>query len=407
MSHHHISHHQDLGEKNIFEEISELLERHRLSSEKYFPLGDFYDIISNFDIAYQQFNNEVNEYTAEVYYKYLNRTLGNFLTIFKAKGFRDEPIFYAFKRFIAFFTFLINEAGRVKNIKDIQRNFSENFPGFEIDIRELEEDAKEFYAGTTFNGETAHNQDIIYNFETNIAAELGILSTSSYIPVKHIVYANDAKAKYIIWDEEEKGFTVDEEFFYLIMDIKIGTEVRSAEKMLTPLWLITSALEKIENVIVEIDEIYKGSLNTRIKIWMKDVLANEEVKAVLDTAKELAVQKLSGGDISYAEVKKSRQEIKQIKLENDKLIKELDAMPASTDVKLERALEMEKKMLDNEKQKVEITQEKIKAIQMLSELVEKGILSADMIKIDINDVLYFLKSGNQVREIGPDISEIS
>jgi hypothetical protein len=34
----------ELGEKNIFEEILELIERHRLKLEEYFPLGNFYDV---------------------------------------------------------------------------------------------------------------------------------------------------------------------------------------------------------------------------------------------------------------------------------------------------------------------------------------------------------------------------
>jgi hypothetical protein len=49
----------DLGEQNILEEFYELVEKHRLSSNE-FQLGDFYDALNNFDLAYQNYNTENN-----------------------------------------------------------------------------------------------------------------------------------------------------------------------------------------------------------------------------------------------------------------------------------------------------------------------------------------------------------
>jgi hypothetical protein len=41
----------ELREQNILEEFYELIEKHRLNARTNFNLGDFYDILSKFDLA--------------------------------------------------------------------------------------------------------------------------------------------------------------------------------------------------------------------------------------------------------------------------------------------------------------------------------------------------------------------
>ena len=398
----------ELGEKNIFEEILELLERHRLNVEEDFPLGNFYDVINNFDIAFQKFNSEeANENNIQIFNDLLNYTIGNFLTIFKYKGFRDEPIFYAFKRFVAFFSVVLEEANLVTSQKEIIRNFLENFPALKSDISKFGEDAENLYIHFDPGQEMSRQQEAIFGFEDEFPNNIGINKESDEEEKIIKLFSNDFIAKDIIWNEEQSRYNTLQEQFYMILEIAIDSDNNSIGELLSPLWLITTALEKIDNVTLELDDIIKGSLKAAIKIWMKDLLAKEETKAVLETAKEIAVKAVSAGEVSYTDVKKSRQETKKIILENTKLETEINQSPTDQEVKFERALDIEKKMLENEKLQIENAQAKINIIEQLSGLAAKGIIEADMIRIDINDILYLLKEKDEIKEIGPDISEIS
>lgn len=402
----------ELGEKNIFEEIFELLERHRLNLEGNFPLGDFYDVVTNFDTSFQKFNSdEGNENNIQIFNDLLNYTVRNFLTIFKNKGFRDEPIFYAFKRFIAFFSKVLDESNALKSQRDIIRNFLENFPSLKTDISRFDEDAQALYIHY-YGQPMTDEQKAIAKFEDEFPTEIGIVDNDIEFEgldsKKAItIYSNDFVAKSVVWNEKESRYEVIGEQFYMILEISIDSEKQSVEQLLKPLWLITSALEQIDNVTLELEDIFKGSLKTAIKVWMKDLLAKEETKAVLETAKEAAVKTITAGEVSYTEVKKSRQETKKLTLENTKLETEIKQSPTDQEVKFERALDIQKKMLENEKLQIENAQAKINIIEQLSGLASKGIIEADMIRVDINDILYLLKEKDEIKEIGPDISEIS
>lgn len=397
----------ELGEKNIFEEVFELLEKHRLNLDDYFPLGNFYDVVNDFDITFQKFNStESNGKYLKVYNDMLNYSISNFLTIFKVKGFRDEPIFYAFKRFIAYFSMILREADRPRSHKDIIRNFFENFPSLKINITNLENEANDFYINY-YGEEMTPHQASISKFETNFPKEIGIKEEAELFKTQLAMYCNDFVEKTIVWDEASVNYTIIDEQFYMFLEITIDTYEKSAEKLISPLWLITSALEKIDNVTLELTDIAKGSINATIKIWMKNLLAKEEAKAVLETTKELVVKTLSVGEVSYTEVKKSRQETKKLSLENIKLETELNQAPSDKEVKFDRALDIQRKMLENERMEIDNTKAKLEVIDQLSGLATKGIIEADMIRININEILYILKEKDEIKEIGPDISEIS
>ena len=305
----------ELGEKSIFEQLFQLIERHRLDVSIDFPLGDFYDIVSDFDMAFQKFNSKKsNSKLLKNYNSLLNYTIGNFLVIFQIKGFRDEPIFYAFKRFIAFFTFVLKEANSPKLRNDIVKNFLNNFPSLDIDISDKLEYAMRLYH-SYYNVPENATEKLILKFETDFALEIGIYIDSKenqliQDEIKLIVYCNDFIAKEIQWVKSKQAYQIVNEKFYMTLDIEIDSDEVSVEKLLSPLWLITSALEKITNVKLELEQIKKGSLTATIKIWMKDLVAKEETKAVFETTKEGVIKALSGG-VSHADTKKKNQETKK------------------------------------------------------------------------------------------------
>lgn len=395
----------ELSEKNVFEELFELIEKHRLDFSKNFPLDNFYNVIDSFDKAIQQFNSENKKFAnVKILNNILDSTFNNFLVIFRAKGFNDEPIFYAFKRFVAFFSFVLNEVDIHNNPEDIKRTFFENFPSLLIDISRFNKESQNYYLGVS--GYTEKIAKIV-KFEDHFSFEIGI-DLDVIGPKKHLtVYANDFIAKSIEWNEAKSCYVIIFQKYYMFVDIVVDSEEQSAEQMLRTAWLLTSALESIQNVSVKIENIAKGSLKLKLRVWMDDLVAKEETKAVLETMKETVVKVVSSGQVSYTDIKKSRAERKQKDLENKKLELDLNQSPSHIEVKFERAIEMEKKVLENEKLEIENVQAKLNIIERLSDLAAKGVIDADMVRIDINSVLYILKDKDQISNIGPDISEIS
>lgn len=437
----------ELGEKNVFEEIFSLIEKHRLNYENDFKLDDFYEIVSNFDKAFQKFNTEnKNEDAIIEYNRLLESTFVFFIKIFSIKGFNDDPIYHGFKRFISFFNFLLTESNDLQNSKDFARNIYENFPSFNIDIIDLNlekyvdlvNDDSDFFSQSlnTF----WHKNSFIDLFETKFTQEIigidihefhkskiknrlktflerfkeekeefKIEANEEFIEEEKvfIVYCNNFVAKKISWDDKIKNYSVLNEQYYMFIDIEIDSENISLKDLISPVWLISSSLENIDGVTLDLDDIKKGSLKLRVKVWMKDLLAKEETKAVLETAKELAVSKLSDGNVSYQGIKKSKEEIKNLELENEKLENEVENLPNKQEVLFERALDIQKKMLENEKAEIDNVKSKLEIIDKLSDLASKGIIEADMIRIDINDILYILTEKKEIKEIGPDINNIT
>ena len=98
--------------------------------------------------------------------------------------------------------------------------------------------------------------------------------------------------------------------------------------------------------------------------------------------------------------------MRKLNAESAKLEKELEQSLTDQEVKFERALDIQRKMLENEKLQIACSGRKLISLK-LSALASKGIIEADMIRIDINDVLFLLKEKGKIKEVGPDISDIT
>ena len=397
--------HIDLGENNVFEELHFLMERHR-SIMSDFRLGNLYEIIEAFDKAFQILNRSSRHKDIIIAFnEILNYTVGNFLTIFKYTGFNGDPFFYSFKRFAVFFTLVLKEANDQKSISDIQKTFIDNFPSLRSNFSDLSEIEVIEVFHRRRNDKQTDAQDALLKFLHHFPMEIGIDRAPGF--KKIIIYGNDFTAKRVEWVEKSASYKIVEKFFYMRIDVFIESYEKAASKLLGPAWLITSALEAIEDVSIELEDVSKGSLKASFIVWMKSAFAKEETKAVLETAKELAITKISGGQVSYMEIKKSRREERKMEFELEKLSVEVKQMPSNSEAKFDRALDLQKKVLENEKLGIENAKAKIEMIEKLSDLVAKGILEPDVIRVDINDILYFLREQNEIKEIGPDISEIS
>lgn len=332
------------------------------------------------------------------------------MLIFKIRGLNGDALFYAFKRFIAYFIFILEAAGDLKSDEDIARNFYENFPSLAFDSGVYNESHRRFQHLINLIEDDrislgvfqSEDDKKMINFINEFPNEIGVEEFESKIQV----YANDFALKTIQWSERHNKYIIVANEFYMRIKIEVDSETVSTSKLLEPLYLITSALENIKGNTVNLESIEKGSLTGDIKVIMKDLVAKEETKTVLEVGKEIAVAALTAGTVSYSEVIKNRKESKNADLEHEKLVRELEQMPSDTEVQYDRALDTERKNLENDKLRLDNIKAQLEIIESLSGLVAKGVLSADMLKISINGALVLLKEKGQIKEIGPDISDI-
>jgi hypothetical protein len=403
---------QNFESKNILEEFYELIEKHRLSTNNSFELGNFYDYLSEFDEEYQNFNNKNNERTNKSVYSQLIESLYPFLVIFKFKGFSNRPIFYSFKRFIKFYTLILSEINGVRSEFFFWKNISENFPSL------TKGDFVELINSVDFNLNliSPKNYDdynrIVEFAENNISEDFGLENNwfSNKIgetEKQYQIFTNTFQVLEYSFDSKNFEFKMTDNHYEMTVDLRISVEDNDAQRLSGILFQILTSLSNVNSNKTTFEYISVGSLHGRIKVWMKDIVANEETKAILETTKEAVSKGLTAGQVSHSATKKQSAETNKIKSEQKLIEKELTDKPSDFEVKMSNALDLEKKALENEKLKNEIVKERLEIIEKLSDLSAKGIIEADMVRIDINEVLYILKEGNELKETGIDIDDIA
>ena len=111
------------------------------------------------------------------------------------------------------------------------------------------------------------------------------------------------------------------------------------------LFKILSGISNIDNVKLEFKHLISGSILARVRAYLKDLVAKEETKAVLETTKEAVTKSLTGGLVSHSDTKKKSAETEKIKKEKEQIEKEIDSMPSDIEAKIANALDLEKKLL--------------------------------------------------------------
>lgn len=202
----------------------------------------------------------------------------------------------------------------------------------------------------------------------------------------------------------DEGFTKNKEVKYdksWLINIKINGNARDTSFTYF-LWTLTEALNSIEDVKMEILNITKGSWIIKIKLWFKGILGKEEVKTVLDKARNSAeayIEKPS------AEVEKLKMEKQKIETEKKKLEKEFESLPDINESHIIRKLNIKKIEAEIEAIKISNSLKKLEGIDKLSQLVRTGFVKVDELQIDINELLFILKSGDNI-QIGKSIDDI-
>ncbi|MBS1534062.1 MAG: hypothetical protein JST78_03215 [Bacteroidetes bacterium] len=399
----------EFGESNIFEEFYELIEKHKLNTSRKFSIEDMYISLSAFDLAYQKFSSTNNQRSNSIVYAYLNHCLYCFLIPFKFNGFSNRPFYWAFNRFIQFSTLLLKNSHHVNNPNFYFRNISQNFPslwqGSYIDI--LRRNEFNFNIHTVDQFEEYH--PIFNRAEISISIDFGTLTKfkRDTPKTKYKIYTPNYEVIEVDYDSEIQEFKAGSISFEMEIDFQISDDNNDAQKLLQALYLLITALSNINNVKIEIEELKIGSLLGKIRIYMSDLVAKEETKTVIETTKETLVKAVSGGTVSHVGTKKTNQEAKKIQKETEILDKDLRDRLTDYEAKLSNALKLEKQALENEQLQIKNAKEKLEILDKLSDLASKGMLETDMLKIDINGILYFLKDHNQIQSPNVNLDEIT
>lgn len=389
----------ELGQRNIFEEFYELIEKYRITDNS-FSINSLYENLYSFDIAFQEFSTQNNKISNKIVYKYIDECLFSFLTLFKINSFSDRPIYWALIKFIQFSTFLLSKSDRINNEQFYYRNITQNFPSLV--------NSKHFTP--------SHLQEIYYEFnlfkyhqiENQISVEFGTISSSQYKVFNKFheknkkifnAYTTNYSVYELLWDEIKSKFISLKKSFEMEIKLHISNSDNDASKLSSSLFLIVNSLSNIENVEIKFDDLHLGSLVAKIRLYIKDLFAKEETKALLETTKEGVIKTLSAGQISHADTKQKNADTKKMLKETELLDQELRAKPSDIQAEILNALNLEKMALENEQLRIKNANDKLELIERLSDLAQKGILEADSIQVDINGFLYLLKNNESITRI--------
>ena len=209
--------------------------------------------------------------------------------------------------------------------------------------------------------------------------------------------------KPLIYNVEYNKNKIDPPSYEFLWDVSIRVGGRTTAKAFSYfLWTFIEALENIEGVSVEIESITKGSWYVKLKIWFRDLFAKEDVKAILQKARdsgEALVEK------PQVEVEKLKSEREKIDAEREKIELENINAPTVADTTMLRELNIRKLKAEIESIEINSALKKIEGIERISQLARAGILQTDELQIDINELLYLIKR-DEVIQIGSSIEDI-
>lgn len=296
---------------------------------------------------------------------------------------------------------MLRKSDGINNEEFYLRNITQNFPSL------INEDSNEilFKEKTHFFYNFSYS-DIFstHRTEQEISTEFGTNADSTWYnhlniepPKKKFnAYGNNYTVYELIWNKVRSNFILSGEYYEMEIKLHISDSDNDASKLSNSLFIIINALANIENVEVKFDDLHLGSLVAKIRLYIKDLYAKEETKALLETTKEGVVQAITAGKVSHSGIKEKNANIKKTLKETELLEKELKNKPSDIQAELLNALNLEKFALENEQLKIKIAKERLELIEKLSDLAQKGIVDADSIQIDINGFMYLLKTDNNI-----------
>jgi hypothetical protein len=159
------------------------------------------------------------------------------------------------------------------------------------------------------------------------------------------------------------------------------------------IWALSSAIESVPGVVVKIESWESGSLVARLRVFIRNVWARDEVREVLHKGRNAAVAHYLDRPTEEAQKLRAERE----KLEEEKRLLQQKADSYSTDAE-KRITELNIAVKEEElrSQQLDNSLKAIELVERASSLVRDGLISADKLSIDINGLAYFLFDGRNV-----------
>lgn len=210
--------------------------------------------------------------------------------------------------------------------------------------------------------------------------------------------------------DQDRSLIIEQAKHVWHIDVKFLSPTARAADVGNFLWALGSAIEVVRDVALEVEEWGTGSLWIKLKLYIKNVWSRDEVQEVLAKARDGLVAEHF--DQPIESVKKTQAERQKTIEETRTIERNLERLPDSSEAAELRRLEIEDKKLAIKEREVEVEHRQLECdlmtldkIERASGLIQRGIIAADPVKIDINSFFYLSRTEGKTLP-GTDISSI-
>lgn len=231
------------------------------------------------------------------------------------------------------------------------------------------------------------SQQIRSNFERNIFAFIDFTTIKELDNLDVEEFRESINNKSIHESIEKIRSREYLEYEWDVQVIIKGGEFKSS-KIGFLMWAMSTAVESIENVSVRLDDWGNGSKMFNLKLYIKDLLAKDEVKQVLGKARNAV-------EANYLD--KPIEEAGKLKAEKEKTLKEADNLRSKEEASVMFDLERQEKQLEIMDKAADLALKKIQIIRGFSELIKEGILGIESdFEIIINSIVFIQKKDGKI-----------
>jgi hypothetical protein len=339
------------GNFDVFEQLHDLIQNGKSKINILEIAESIITNVTQLEILYTKILSSVsNNKIIPLYNSAIEKGLGKLVDALEIKGLKNDDLIYCIFIYTTYLKLLLENTSKVTNDEYVKHNTSTNFSFInrkeKIGLLE-EQQAK-------YEEEKTPCDLLLDNFKKDIGFERN--------SKKLLVFSDHFVANYIFWDFKAHEFSISESKFFFDIKIIVADDDKNVSELLYPVYIISAALEKIQNVKTSLIKIRKGSLITHLFAWADDTLAKEEVKSVFEKAQALVFNE-------------SSDKFDTLEKEIDKQIK---------DVKKKKAWAKRKDPFVHELKKLKLIQERIKTIKQVSELLKEAFLETGTITLEIN-----------------------
>ncbi|MFP9113681.1 hypothetical protein ACLI1A_07045 [Flavobacterium sp. RHBU_3] len=394
-------------EENIFEDFKELITEEILNGKSIIiNLEELQERLNSLENILQEKLFIEDKFWENTFYIYLNLTLSKFYDSFRIRKFDNDVLYFSFRKYIEFLIYLSNNTLKVKSTKEHLENFNNI-----ISLSDFESKIDPYYE---FELNPPKEYKSIKQFEESIGRRMGIekneLSGVVYIKEDYngiLIYCNGYVAKRIIWNDNTFSFFVEESIFYISLQIIYYKNVKRvvSEDFSLSLYYILSAFKRIDGLTFEIEDLSKGSIISKLKLWLKDEKTKEQTIDLLKKGKDATIAYYIDSKLSNLE--KERKEIEKLQEEVEILKRDKTQKLTNEQYQLKTSYELEKARLENEASRLSNLKASLEIADMAAELMKKGILCSKDVEMYINDNLYFRKEGNETNFSNVNVNNIT